>query len=346
MDATITAFLLQDGLTTGAIYALIALALVLVFAVTRVIFVGQGDFVVFAALTLTTLQAGRLPPTLWLLLGCAIAGCVLDCSIAIHHRHLWRLPRILLNYLLPSALVCGALSVFDLKHLPGPIQAFLTLLVVTPLGPLLYRLVYQRLAETSVLMLLIVSVALHIVLLGLSLLLFGAEGSRSEALSDSVLTFGEMQVSLQSLLVIGCALGLIVMLYLLFGRTLYGKALRATAFNRNGAQLVGIPTRLAGQIAFSLAALIGACSGILIGPLTTLYYDSGFLISLKGFVAAIIGGLVSYPMAAAGAFLVGTLESFSMFWASAYKEVIVFTLVIPVLLMLSLKHAHSGEEHR
>ncbi len=345
MDATIATFLLQDGLTTGAIYALIALALVLVFAVTRVIFVGQGDFVVFGALTLASLQAGMMPPTFWLLLGCALTGCVLDASIAIRHKHLWRLPRLLLNYLLPTAIVWAALTFFDLKNLPGLAQVALTLLVVTPLGPLLYRLVYQRLAETSVLMLLIVSVALHIVLLGLSLLLFGAEGFRTEALSNASLTLGEMQVSLQSLLVIGCALGLIVMLYLLFGHTLYGKALRATAFNRNGAQLVGIPTRLAGQAAFTLAALIGACSGILIGPLTTLYYDSGFLISLKGFVAAIIGGLASYPMAAAGAFLVGVLESFSMFWASAYKEVIVFTLVIPVLLILSFKHPHTGEEH-
>jgi branched-chain amino acid transport system permease protein len=65
--------------------------------------------------------------------------------------------------------------------------------------------------------------------------------------------------------------------------------------------------------------------GLLVAPITTIYYDSGFLIGLKGFVAAIIGGLASYPLAAGGAILVGLLESFSSFWASAFKDVIVFT---------------------
>ena len=84
---------------------------------------------------------------------------------------------------------------------------------------------------------------------------------------------------------------------------------------------------------------------MLIGPITTVYYDSGFLVSLKGFVGAIIGGLASYPLAAAGALLVGLLESFSSFWASAYKEVIVFTLIIPVLLWRSLSTHQYEDEH-
>jgi len=98
------------------------------------------------------------------------------------------------------------------------------------------------------------------------------------------------------------------------------------------------------MLSFTLAAAIGACSGILISPITTVYYDSGFLIGLKGFVGAIIGGLASYPMAAAGAILVGLLESYSSFWASAFKEVIVFTLIIPVLLWRSLTTRHVEEE--
>jgi branched-chain amino acid transport system permease protein len=114
--------------------------------------------------------------------------------------------------------------------------------------------------------------------------------------------------------------------------------------NRNGARLMGIPTALAGRLTFMLCALIGALSGVLIAPITTVYYDTGFLIGLKGFVGAIIGGLVSYPVAAIGAVLVGLLESYSSFWASAYKEVIVFTLIIPVLLWRSLRAHHVEEE--
>jgi branched-chain amino acid transport system permease protein len=83
---------------------------------------------------------------------------------------------------------------------------------------------------------------------------------------------------------------------------------------------------------------------ILIAPITTVYYDTGFPIGLKGFVAAIVGGLASYPIAAAGAILVGLLESFSSFWASAFKEVIVFTLIIPVLVWRSLTTRHVEEE--
>jgi branched-chain amino acid transport system permease protein len=135
-----------------------------------------------------------------------------------------------------------------------------------------------------------------------------------------------------------------VALYVFFGRTLYGKALRATAINRVGARLMGISTTMAGKLSFTLAALIGAFSGVLVAPITTIYYDTGFLVGLKGFVGAIIGGLVSYPLAAAGALLVGLLESFSSFWASAFKEVIVFTLIIPVLVWRSLTTHHVEEE--
>ncbi len=127
-------------------------------------------------------------------------------------------------------------------------------------------------------------------------------------------------------------------------RTLSGKALRATAINRSGARLMGISTVMAGKLSFLLAAAIGAFSGILIAPITTVYYDTGFLVGLKGFVGAIIGGLASYPLAAAGAVLVGLLESFSSFWASSYKETIVFTVIIPVLLWRSLVSRHPVAE--
>ena len=153
-----------------------------------------------------------------------------------------------------------------------------------------------------------------------------------------------LSISGQSLWVLGTAVVLIAALYLYFDRSISGKALRATSVNRVGARLVGIGTTQAGRLAFTLAAGLGALCGILVAPLTTIYYDSGFLIGLKGFVGAIIGGLVSYPLAAAGSVLVGLLESYSSFWASAYKEVIVFTLIIPVLLWRSLASPHAEED--
>jgi branched-chain amino acid transport system permease protein len=93
-----------------------------------------------------------------------------------------------------------------------------------------------------------------------------------------------------------------------------------------------------------MAAFIGALSGLLIGPTTTVFYDSGFLIGLKGFVAAVFAGLSSYPLALVGALGVGLLESFGSFWASSFKEVIVFSSILPVLLWRSLRDPHA-EEH-
>ena len=230
------------------------------------------------------------------------------------------------------------------QPLPFWARIVLTLALVTPLGPLLYRIAYQPLAEASVLVLLIVSVAVHFALTGLGLWFFGAEGSRTTPFSADSFEIGAITVSVQSLLVVATSIALIAALYVVFGRTLYGKALRATALNRIGARLVGISPDLAGALTFTLASLLCAFSGVLIGPITTVYYDSGFLVSLKGFVGAIIGGLVSYPLAAAGALLVGLLEAFSSFWASAFKEVIVFTLIIPVLLWRSLTTRHHEED--
>lgn len=344
MDLQIALLLGQDGITNGAIYALLALALVLIFAVTRVIYIPQGEFVAFGALTLASLQAGKTPGTLWLLLGAGIAIALIDVVLALHVGAARRIPRILLwNLAYPLA---AAAAVFLVKtgELPMLAQILLSLALVVPLGPMIYRLAYQPLAEASVLVLLIVSVAVHLTLVGLGLLFFGAEGSRTPAFSDASFEIGSIHVTGQTVWVLVSSSLLIVALYLFFDRTLYGKALRATAINRVGARLMGISTVMAGKLSFLLAALIGAFSGILIAPITTIYYDTGFLIGLKGFVGAIVGGLASYPIAAAGALLVGLLESYSSFWASAFKEVIVFTLIIPVLVWRSLTTHHVEEE--
>jgi len=344
MDLQIALLLGQDGVTNGAIYALLALALVLAFAVTRVIFIPQGEFVAYGALTLVAVQTGHLPGTLWLLLGAGALVAVVDLVLAARSQRWRNVPAMLgWNVAYPLALL-ALLKFLPLATLPMAAQIMLALLVVVPLGPMIYRLAYQPLAEASVLVLLIVSVAVHVVMVGLGLVLFGAEGSRTPPFSDGRFEFGGMTVTAQTVWVVACSLALIVILYVLFERTLYGKALRATAVNRLGARLMGIPTTLAGKLSFFLCALIGALSGILIAPITTIYYDTGFLIGLKGFVGAIIGGLASYPLAAVGAVLVGLLESYSSFWASAYKEVIVFTLIIPVLLWRSLTTRHIEEE--
>ena len=223
-------------------------------------------------------------------------------------------------------------------------QALLSVAVVTAYGPLVYRVAYQSLAHASTLVLLIVSVGVHFAMTGLGLLFFGAEGYRNPSFWDMRIPMGPVTLTGQTIIIGFASLVLIVLLWMFFERTLRGKALRATAVNRLGARLMGISPQSAGQTTFAMAALIGALSGLLIGPTTTIFYDSGFLIGLKGFVAAVMAGLSSYPGALLGALFVGLMESFGSFWASAFKEVIVFTLILPVLLVRSLYSSHGDEE--
>jgi branched-chain amino acid transport system permease protein len=345
MDFSIASILMLDGVTNGAIYALLGLATVLVFAITRVIFIPQGEFVAFGALTLAMLQMGKLPGTVWLLVVMAIIASIIDAFKAVKRgMPMGRVARGVGRTMIVPIVVAAVTWWAAPLKLPLVFQSLLTLAIVTPLGPLVYRLAYERLADATVLVLLIVSIGVHFALTGLGLVFFGAEGFRNPSFWDARFSAGALTLSGQTIIIFFVSIALIVALYLFFERTLRGKALRATAVNRLGARLMGISTIGAGRLSFGLAAFMGALSGLLIGPTTTLFYDSGFLIGLKGFVAAIFGGLASYPAAAVGAIFVGLLESFGSFYASAFKEVIVFTVIIPVLLWRSFQHGHDDEE--
>jgi len=346
MDFSIASILTLDGFTNGAVYALLGLATVMVFTVTRVIFIPQGEFVAYGALTLAMLQAGKVPGTVWLLMLLAVVASLMECFSRWHHdKNLVAGLRAGLSTLaLPLVIALVALWAAP-QNFPMLVQALLSVAVVTAFGPLVYRVAYQSLEDATPLVLLIISVGVHFAMTGLGLLFFGAEGFRNPAFLTESWRLGPLNLTGQTLIIFLTALAMIAGLWLFFERTLFGKALRATAVNRTGARLMGISTHTSGQLTFMVAAMVGAISGLLIGPTTTVFYDSGFLIGLKGFVAAVVAGLSSYPGALVGALFVGVVESFGSFWASAFKEVIVFTLILPVLLWRSLSSGHSDEEH-
>jgi branched-chain amino acid transport system permease protein len=344
MDFSIASILLLDGATNGAVYALLGLATVLVFTVTRVIFIPQGEFVAYGALTLAILQTGKVPGTVWLLLILAGVAAIMEAVSELQrHRGTAKALKAALRTLAFPVVVCLVTAFSAPLQPPLAIQALLSMAVVTAYGPLVYRVAFQSLADASSLVLLIVSVGVHFAMTGLGLLFFGAEGYRNPSFWDLRLPLGPVNLSGQTIIIALASVVLIALLWVFFERTLRGKALRATAVNRLGARLMGISSQSAGQMTFAMAALIGALSGLLIGPTTTVFYDSGFLIGLKGFVAAVMAGLASYPGALLGALFVGVAESFGAFWASSFKEVIVFTLILPVLLVRSLYGGHEEE---
>ncbi len=343
MDGTILLILVQDGVVNGAIYALLALSLVLVFTVTRVVLIPQGELVAFSALTYAALDGDTLPASLWLLL--VLGGLAAARGLWDGRRDTGGKVRLLLETLGPPAVAVALTLWLAPLRLGVGVSAALSLLIVTPMAPALHRIAFAPLAGASVLTLLIAAVGVHFAMLGLGLVFFGPEGVRASGFSDARIHAGPLMIPGQAIWILSVTLVLMAALAGFFGATLMGKALRATAVNAVGARLVGIPAAGAGRLAFTLAGFIGALSGVLIAPLTTVYYDTGFLIGLKGFVAAIVGGLVAYPAAVAAAIAVGLVESFASFWASSFKEVIVFTAILPVLLIRSLaSHAHEDEE--
>jgi branched-chain amino acid transport system permease protein len=344
MNFEIALLLAQDGVANGAIYILVALGLVLIFVVTRIIFVPFGDIAAYAALTLASIQLGRTPGTVWVVVVLALMAVVVEAVTLIFRGEYRRLPKAVLCYLIlpvaPAALV-WALSG---RELPTAVAIILAIALVMPISPLLYRIAFRPIADAPVLVLLIVAVAVHFAISGIALFFFGPEGVRVQPLTRAAIELGGIVITIQSLLIVGASILFSLLLVLIFGRTRTGKALRATAVNRTGARLVGIRPATSAMIAFLLASGLGGISGILVGSTTTMYYDSGFIIGLKAFVGAIIGGMTSYPLAGLGALFVGLLESYASFWNSALKEAVVFITLIPILLWRSLAFVQIEEE--
>jgi branched-chain amino acid transport system permease protein len=334
-----------DGLANGAVYLLAGLGLVLIFSVTRVVFVPFGDVAAFAALSLAAFETGRTPATIGLVLSLAVLATLVEVGSLVRRGETSRIPKAIGLWLLLPAVPCVIAWATAQFAAPQAVQVAASVLLVVPVSPLLARIVFQPIADASVLVLLIVSLALHFLLSGLGLLFFGPEGSRTSPLAGGTLPLGDgFAVSGQVVLMVASAIVLSALFFLVFERTVAGKALRATAVNRVGARLVGIRPARTAMLAYACASLLAGLIGVLIAPVTTMYYDSGFIIGLKAFVAAIIGGLVSYPLTALGAIAVGLVESFASFWSGAMKDAIVFSLLIPVLMLRSFLTAHADED--
>jgi len=340
----IAAILATDGLANGAVYLLAGLGLVLVFSVTRVVFVPFGDVAAFAALSLAAFEAGRTPPTIGLVATLAALAAATEVASLVRRGETKRVGRALSLWGLLPLLPCALAWLAARPGVPAPLHVASAVLLVVPIAPLVARIVFQPIADASVLVLLIVALALHFLLSGLGLLFFGPEGSRTQPLAGGTLALGGgVTVSGQVVLMVLAALVLSALFFVFFERTVAGKALRATAVNRVGARLVGIRPARTALLAYGAASLLGGLIGVLIAPVTTMYYDSGFIIGLKAFVAAIVGGLTSYPGTALGALAVGLVESFASFWSGALKDAIVFSLLIPVLLLRSVALPQGDE---
>ena len=323
-------FLLVDGITSGAVYGLVALSLIIVYTVTRVVNIAQGEYVMLGALSFASTLQGVFPPLCVPVVGALAAFVVVDLL----NRHTGRAAKLRL-LATRAAWIAGVLAINYAAHRSTGsywLAALASVATTASLGPIVHRVSVEPAPNASQIVLLIVSVGVYMVLHGTAAMLWGTEPRSVPPVADGGVAIGPVFVTYQSLCICLLSLTAMVVLYLFSERTLVGQALQAVAINRVGAQLCGIPVRWAGQLSFAVGAAFSAFSGLLLAPLVTANYEMGFVVGLKGFVGAALGGIVEYPTALIGVGLVGTIESFAAFHASALRDLIVYLLVIPILL--------------
>jgi branched-chain amino acid transport system permease protein len=231
----------------------------------------------------------------------------------------------------------GGMSAVSLVASGLPLAAAIPLAVVatTLAGLALEKLAVEPARGAPVVTLIIITIGASIFLRGLATIVWDKKLHALPAFTGEqpIALFGATVVP-QSLWVVGATLAIVAALWWFFGRTRLGKAMLASSHNRLAAELVGINVRHVLFLAFGLSAALGALAGILTAPITLTSYDVGVMLGLKGFAAAILGGLGSGPGAVAGGLLLGVLESLSAgYVSSAYKDVIAFVILLAVLFV-------------
>ena len=219
---------------------------------------------------------------------------------------------------------------------PMPVAVVAAVALTVLVGFALEKLAVERSRNASVVSLIILTIGAGIVLRGAAEIAFDRRPHALPAFSgtEPIHVLGASLLP-QSLWVFGVALLVVIGLQYLFGRTLWGKAILATSVNPMAAKLVGINTRLVLLISFGLSAGLGAVAGILITPIAATHYEVGILLGLKGFCAAILGGLGSGYGAIAGGLIVGVVEAMGAgYLSSEYKDVLAFVIILLVLFFL------------
>lgn len=192
-----------------------------------------------------------------------------------------------------------------------------------------------RMEGASELRLVLFTLAAAIAIQALALIVFGTDPSRFPSpLLDVVLRIGGITVTVHSIFIVVLTAATMLGLGSFLRRTRWGRAMVATSFDRDAAASVGVNVRRVITLAFVLAAGLGALGGVVITPMTATSYNVGFLMSLKGFAAAVLGGMGNPAGAVVGGFLIGLVEALGTgFISSGYKNAIALAMLIVVLLL-------------
>jgi branched-chain amino acid transport system permease protein len=219
---------------------------------------------------------------------------------------------------------------------PLPLAALVAVVATAALGVAMNKLAIEPARGAPVVSLVIITIGASIFIRGAAQLVFGKQIHTFPAFSgDDPIRILGATILPQSLWVIAGSVAVFVGLWLFFTRTLLGRAVLATSNNRLAAQLVGINTPFVMTLSFAMSAGIGALAGVLVTPITMTSYDVGLAFALKGFAAAMLGGMGNPKGALVGGFLLGVLEGLTAgYISSQYKDAAAFIVILAVLFFL------------
>lgn len=233
---------------------------------------------------------------------------------------------------LGGMLMFSALFALGLPMVPGLLLAVAGVALV---AMLVERFGLRPARSDNHLVLIFLTVGLSIILRGVIKLVWGKNRMALPPLTPDVplevLGASLLPQALWVLLLTLIAIGLLLWF---FYRTPLGLSMRAVASNATAAAVIGIPAGRVRLTSYAIAGALGGLAGVLVTPITTLSYDVGVLLGLKGFAAAILGGFGSFPGAIIGGIGLGLLESLSAgYFSSAYKDVVAFVVLLLVLFV-------------
>jgi len=265
------------GITIGSVYAMVAIGFNIIYNVTEIINLAQGEFVMLGGLVMVFLQVSLGLPVV-----IAFAG---------------------------------------------------TVLIVTLVGLVLDRLAIRPIRQPSVLTLIIATIAASIMIKGAAMLIWGKDPFDLPAFSGRTpILVGGATIQPQYLWVVGFLVVTVIGLTLFFNKSIVGKAMSACSENADAARLVGINVQHMVLLSFALSAAIGAVAGLTMTPIALMEYDRGAMLAVKGFRAAILGGLGSFPGAICGGLILGLIESLGAgLLSSGYKDAYALVVLLAVL---------------
>jgi len=244
----------------------------------------------------------------------------------------------------------GVLTIFSLNvlQLPLPAAIVTAVVVTTIIGIAFERLAIRPLKNATPLALIIITIGASILIRGMVMLLWGKDTQALPAFSgtDPISVAGATLLP-QHLWIFGVTVLVIVGCRLFFHHTISGKAMRACSFNPRAANLVGISVGRMVLFSFVISAAVGSLAGVIIAPLTMTAYDVGVMLGLKGFCAAIMGGMGSGLGTVLGGLILGTLESLGAgLISSGYKDAIAFFILLLILFIRPQGLFKKGETER